>query len=1037
MNRKKSFWTILASVICACATGVFFLSREHAEGQPDKGTESVSVAGKNSTLPAKNLNGVAAVSDQRNSDGNDPTELRREMRRPDFSRQLAWLENGELPAQGEVFPIEFFDDKTFPFRVDKAEKLSVNGKEIISVSGRTREDGLLVATCVVADGKVFASVNDFERARVYSIAYDFQKGAYFSSECDQSKELPCGSCGNGHKNHVNAVSSDAPVLSSGEVSTLRTQVASADDASAQHILDILIIYDKTGYNYANSNGGTDAIAASAIVRMNACFTNSGINAAYRLAGVEVLENYESDGDFDNALNYITSDAEVAKLREFYGADLVQLYHTGSEYSGLAWVGPRKGSMFSVVGVNVAKNSDTTAHEAGHNLGCRHSRNQTQSPGTHEYAVGTNNTTTPGNTLMNGHPVYYNTVMSYSVSFDDPEYPGTLASTTRAPIFSGPNSVWDGVQLGSATEDNCRMLNESILDAVDYYTPGPFDVSEVAFGKDGGTENIDLKADFEWTAEIGGASWLTVSPTEGTTGGVLTLQAEANPYCVPRSGTLTVALREVSFTLPVKQEPADAVMKILDVSGNEVSEWTDIVKEGGTYEFSLETNWPSLLVSTPDWMKATLNMTAKKLTVVVSENKTLDTREGDLKLFYSGDKTNPVGTLKVAQAQGEPFLIVYDGADVELGKSEGRKNIYVDSNVEWTVSAEENIDWLTVSNNSSTESTVGGGYILLSYDENTLTTVRRTTLTFIFADRDGNMVNTQTVAVAQKASPPFVVLEKESLLFNYGAGSQAFELRANTDWTLASTLPDWITLSASSGAAGTHALTLSVKQNSNAFEGRSATLFFNAGGKTAKLSVSQGLMQTISAEISKVLFSADGGTREIKLYSNGIWKAVYWPEWVSITPKSGNAPTDGILTITLKPLSANTGASARSGWLTLECGESRLSILLEQQHSYSQPEPENSGIPEFGMLDFADPSEYLYLAAEGEERCVALGFEVGEAEIVFTLDPEWLACELDAETPSDLWLQAIPNEDGELRETWVFVLMKDGNLHAIPVKQAEH
>ena len=1041
MNRKKSFWPILASVLCACAVGTFFASRERSEdlNKPlnDSTTEKATkkVAGNTAT-------GVAVLPSVQsgNVGKNDPTLVRREMRKPDFSRQIAWLESGELPQKGDVFSVDFFDDKSFVFHVDSADKTLVNGKPMVMVSGRTQESGLLVATCIVSDGKVFASVNDFENARDYSIAYDFKRGAYFSNENDTTKLPACATCGKTHAKHGKHAHADKPVLSAEETASVKTQLAGvADDAGKTYTVDYLVVYDTTGEEYAKETGGTDVVAAAAVVRMNACFDNSGIDAAYRLAGVEVLD-YTSDGDFYTALDDISGygDAdvgnEVAELRDFYGADIVQLYHSGSGVAGLGWVGPAKGQMFSVVGVQYAKASETPAHEAGHNMGCRHSREQESSPGDHPYAVGANNTTTPGNTQYFGSPAYYHSVMSYGVSFlKDPNDPDSTEYTRRAPIFSGPNSVYDGVLLGSETEDNVRKINESLPSVVDYYMPGPFSVSSVEFGNEGGEQSVALESEYEWTAKTN-VSWLTLAPEAGGSSETLTLTAESNPYCIPRSGKIIVTARDVPFELPVTQEAAVAVMKILDASGTEITEWTNVPNTGIEYEFSLETNWPSLIASVPAWASASINMTTKKLKVVVSANEALVGREGEIKLYYPGDKTNPVVTLKISQLRGDPFLVVYDGKAIELGKNEGRKSIYVHSNVEWKCELGDNASWLNASNSGSTETIIGDGYMLVTYDENLRTTVRRATLNFTFADHDGNLLNTQQVVVTQKASPPFVTLSKESLLFNYKAGAQAIELRANTTWKLISTLPEWISLSEISGNEGTHALTLSVKQNSDPEAGRSATLEFEADGKTAKLSVSQGLMQTITSSTAKVVFPSNGGVRELKLYANGTWKAVYWPEWISINPQGGNAPDDGILVLNLTS-EANTEAASRSGWLTLECGESRLSIALEQQRPYVESEAEDSGVPEFGAFDYADASEYLYLDAAGEERSVSLGFEVGEAEVVFTLDPEWLDCELDAKNPSLLWVQAIPNVDAELRETWIFVLMKNGDLHAIPVKQA--
>ncbi|MBR5622753.1 MAG: hypothetical protein IKW49_06185 [Opitutales bacterium] len=1035
MNRKKTFCTILASVLCACAVGTYFASRE----------ASVDL---NNTSKAKALSSHAGEANRgvqvqvSRSGDDDPTLLRREVCHPDFSEQLAWTERGELPQKGEVFSLRFFDDKAFDFHVEKAQRRLINGKSIIAVSGRTRENGLQVASFIVADGKVRTTINDFENSRLYSIAYDFTRGQYFSSEQDTTKTPECGTC----KDHACAhdLHAAAPVLSEEEVAAFQAKVAAAGESDKAYVVDYLVVYDTTGRDYAQNRGGTEALAADAVVQMNNCFDNSNIDAAYRLAGTEVLENYTSDGNFYNALYNITPgnasgdpeiQEQVAALREFYGADLVQLYHVGNGVAGLGWApgnGAQRGSMFSVVGASYAAGV-TSAHEAGHNMGCQHSREQTQQPGSHDYAVGANSKVAGQTRDHTGHKQYYHTVMSYGINW--PSEDGNWnENTTCVPIFSGPNSVWDGVSLGSDTENNCRMLNESLPRAADFYTPGPFSVSSVGFESNGGTQSLRLDTTYEWTLSIDGAPWVTLDQSEGTGVATVNLTAEANPYCVPRTGKIVAVVRDSEFELDVTQKAAPAVLKLID-GESEVTEWTNIGRTGATRELSVETNWPSLTVDAPSWVNATLNLTTKTLTLVVAENEALKVREGEVRLYYPGDKANPVSTLKLSQERGEPFLVVYDNEDILLGKGAGRKNVYVHTNVAWKVTAGADCSWMTVSTSSSTETAIGSGYVLLNYTENLSTSVRTGTLTFVYADADGNMVNSAQVSVSQKESPPFVTLDKASLAFNYKAASQKIKLQANTDWALTSELPEWLTLSATSGSAGTAELVVSVAQNSDRENGRTATLTFVAGGKTAKLSVAQGLMQSIVAETSKITFPSEGGTRELKLHANGTWKAIYWPEWVSITPQNGNAPADGILVIRLKA-EANTGAAALKGALTLECGESRLQIDLEQQRPYAPQDNEVGKAGGFEAFEYADEADYIYLSADGEERCVLLGFEVGDAQIAFALDPEWLACELEADTPCKLWVQAVPNTDGELRETWVFILTQSGNLHAIPVKQAQ-
>lgn len=1043
MNRKKIFWSAFASVLCACAVGTYFASRE---ASVDSNNTS-----KAKTLAAQTGKTERGMQVQGNrSGGNDPTLLRREPCEPDFSEQLAWAESGELPQKGEVFSLRFFDDKAFDFHVEKAQRRLINGKSIISVSGRTREDGLQVASFIVSEGKVRTTINDFENSRLYSIAYDFTRGQYFSSEQDTTKTPECGTC----KGHAcsHAAHADAPVLSESDVAEFKTKIALGDETK-RYIVDYLVVYDTTGRDYAQGHGGTEVLAADAVVQMNNCFDNSKIDAAYRLAGTEVLEDYTSDGDFYKALDNITPGTsgnaeiqqEVSEFREFYGADLVQLYHMGTGVAGLGWApgnGAVKERMFSVVGANYATGA-TSAHEAGHNMGCQHSREQTSSPGRHDYAVGANRKT-PGNTLYNGHKQYYHTVMSYGISWPSEDGPWN-DNTTRAPIFSGPNAVWDGVTLGSDTEDNCRMLNDSVPRAADFFTPGLFPVSSVDFESNGGTQNLRLDTTYKWALTIKDAPWVTVDQDEGEGSATLTLTAEANPYCVPRTGTLAAEVVRSNgdtfiFEIEVTQEPTDPVMNLTSEFAGELANTgegkylTIVPKEGAEKVFTIETTWPGLAArSSATWITATVNMTTKKLELVAGKNETIDERKAEVKLYYTGDSKNPVGTLTIIQEPGDPFVRVNGDNVINLGNEAGEKRISIRSNTQWKLEVGDDCaDWIEILRKND-DFTEGNAAVTLAYKENLSLSPRKGNLAVTFLHSDGYKERVVlSEKVLQKKGQSFIRLDKESLSLSYGVASETIRLSSNGDWEVVeSTCPNWIMLSALSGSAGNEIpLVLSVSENDDPDSPRTANIKFRANGKTTDLSITQGIRQTIVADVLKLVFPAEGGERTMKLRATGIWKLVYSPKWVTVEAQGGNAPDGNMMDFVVKTTGPNTSGEKLTGAITFECGETRLQVQLEQERAYEAPKPDEPAKEAgFEAFDYADA--YLVFNADGGEDVVQLGFMPEESQVVFSLDSEWIDCALDA---TELYVLVSPNLQGKSRETWIFVLTEKGDLHAIPVKQ---
>ena len=112
----------------------------------------------------------------------------------------------------------------------------------------------------------------------------------------------------------------------------------------------------------------------AISETNTAYDLSGVNTELRLVHSYLHPNYtEASSDtFGTALDDITGTSDekmddVHAKREQYGADLVALLIDGSQYCGIAWLGPSKGNMFSVTAWNCATGYYSFGHEIGHNM----------------------------------------------------------------------------------------------------------------------------------------------------------------------------------------------------------------------------------------------------------------------------------------------------------------------------------------------------------------------------------------------------------------------------------------------------------------------------------------------------------------------------------------------------------------------------------------------------------------------------------------------------------------------------------------------
>lgn len=204
-------------------------------------------------------------------------------------------------------------------------------------------------------------------------------------------------------------------------------------------VDIMVLYTKDAQALPNGRD-IDARIASYIEYTNNAYAKSGTNLRLRLVHKQLLDwatYYDVTG---NNLNRFTNDAQVQRLREQYGADVVQLINRttqGQGYGvcGIAWVGTgaknsdqfysnAKDMAYGLTGVDCGLS--TFAHEIGHNMGLRHSYEQDLQDGYYQNHSGTHE-------WSRGYGVQgqFSTIMAY---------PQVFGARRQAPLFSNPRLI---------------------------------------------------------------------------------------------------------------------------------------------------------------------------------------------------------------------------------------------------------------------------------------------------------------------------------------------------------------------------------------------------------------------------------------------------------------------------------------------------------------------------------------------------------------------------------------------------------------------
>ena len=225
-------------------------------------------------------------------------------------------------------------------------------------------------------------------------------------------------------------------------STLALAVASAAQAAPKTV-DIMVLYTPAATQTGNGRD-IDARIASYIEFANTAYEKSGVDLRLRLVHKQRLDWADYPTVTGANLDRFMRDPQVQRLREQYGADLVSLVNrsqnSGNGYitCGIGYMGSgeknsgrfhgnAKDIAYNLTGVDCGLN--TFAHEAGHNMGLRHSYEQDLESsyydpryahsGTYEWSRGY------------GVQGRFATVMAY---------PHAFGTNKQAPFFANPRLV---------------------------------------------------------------------------------------------------------------------------------------------------------------------------------------------------------------------------------------------------------------------------------------------------------------------------------------------------------------------------------------------------------------------------------------------------------------------------------------------------------------------------------------------------------------------------------------------------------------------
>lgn len=185
---------------------------------------------------------------------------------------------------------------------------------------------------------------------------------------------------------------------------------------------------------------------------------------------------------------------------------------------------------------------------------------------------------------------------------------------------------------------------------------------------------------------------------------------------------------------------------------------------------------------------------------------------------------------------------------------------------------------------------------------------------------------------EEAPSGFLNVSQSSVEFTSDGGSQTIMVSSNVAWSVSGN-SSWLTVSPSAGTE-TKSVTLTATEN-NGKDSRSCTLVFTTADGKGIATVTVNQQKTSPAilvnglESTTLQFSASSGVsykQTVRVSSNVSWQISNVPEWLSVSPTSGN----GDLTVDIYPKTDNDADDKeRTAQLVLYSNEAQAVINISQ------------------------------------------------------------------------------------------------------------
>lgn len=208
-------------------------------------------------------------------------------------------------------------------------------------------------------------------------------------------------------------------------------------------------------------------------------------------------------------------------------------------------------------------------------------------------------------------------------------------------------------------------------------------STVSFNKDGGTAEISVSCDTDWTVSTT-ATWIALSVQTGTGDATFTLSAEANTILEARQASVSVESNGLVQRVVVAQEAGEQPV-VVTVEPDTLF----VAYTGGIQHVSITANTNWTLVNDAEWI------------LLLTTTGTGDAT-ADFVVDSNSSETGRVTTINIAHGlqtmcsvvvvqEGRPSILETDVVEIEARPEGGEYTVHVTANQSWSI--ETSADWL--------------------------------------------------------------------------------------------------------------------------------------------------------------------------------------------------------------------------------------------------------------------------------------------------------------------------------------------------------